>query len=144
MVEIEPERLISYVQLVDVQHLPRLLDICRKFSLVEAEASILERQGEITAAYDLLLARLQGSIQELFIRAESWPNFQAASQSVIDFCQRQAGSLTEKERERVWLTLLDELLVPQRNVKNNPDSSTILSGTILIFFSNFFFYFLTY
>lgn len=128
MAELEPERLPSYVQLVDVQHLPHLLDICRKFSIVEAEAAILERQGEITASYDLLLGRLQSAIQQLFVRPESWPDFQAASQSVIDFCQRQSSSLTEKEREKVWLTLLDELLVPQRSVKDNPDATAILSG----------------
>ena len=129
MAELEPERLPSYVQLVDLPHLPRLLDICRKFSVVEAEAAILERQGEITAAYDLLLGQLQGSIKQLFIQAEDWNDFEVASQTVIDFCQRQATSLTEKEREKIWLTLLDELLLPQRNLKENPDATaSIISG----------------
>jgi hypothetical protein len=134
MAELEPERLTSYVQLADIPHLPRLLEICRKFAVVEAEAAILERQGEITAAYDLLLGQLQGSIKQLFVETESWQDFEAASQSVIDFCQRQASSLTEKERERVWLTLLDELLLPQRSLKGNPDASaSIISG-----FGNFY------
>ena len=134
MSEQEPERLSTYVQLVDVQHLPYLLNICRKCSIIEAEAAILERQGDVTAAYDLLLGRLQNSIKELFLRPDSWTNFQAASQSVIDFCQRQASSLTETEREKVWLTLLDELLLPQRNIKNSPDAATIISGFIIVFY----------
>lgn len=128
MAEQEPERLTAYVQLVDVQHFPHLLNICRKFSLIEAEAAILERQGDVTTAYDLLLGRLQDAIKELFVLPNNWSNFQAASQSVIDFCQRQANSLTETEREKVWLTLLDELLLPQRNAKNNPDVTSITSG----------------
>lgn len=129
MAELEPQRLASYVQLVDVIYLSRLLDICRKFSILEAEAAVLERQGEITAAYDLLLGRLQGCIQQLFVKPESWQDFETASQSIIDFCQRQASSLTEQEREKIWLTLLDELLLPQRSLKENPDaSSTIISG----------------
>ena len=138
MAELEPERLTTYVQQVDVPYLPCLLDICRKFSIVEAEAAILERQGEIASAYDLLLRQLQDSIKQLFVQAEGWHDFEAASQSVIDFCQRQAGSLTEKEREKVWLTLLDELLLPQRSLKENPDASaSIISGFgIIIFFSN--------
>lgn len=129
MAELEPQRLASYVQLVDGIHLPCLLEICRKFSVIDAEAAILERQGDVTAAYDLLLGRLQGCIQQLFVQPESWHDFEAASQSVIDFCQRQASSLTEKERERIWLTLLDELLLPQRSLKENPNASaTIISG----------------
>jgi hypothetical protein len=57
----------TYVQQVDVPYLPRLLDIWRKFSIVEAEAVILERQGEITSAYDLLFRRHQDSIKQLFV-----------------------------------------------------------------------------
>ena len=67
MAELEPERLTTYVQQVDVPCLPRLLDIWRKFSIVEAEAVILERQGEITSAYDLLFRRHQDSIKQLFV-----------------------------------------------------------------------------
>ena len=130
MAQLEPERLPTYVQSVDSQHLPLVLEVCRQFSLIEAEAALLERQGETAAAYDLLLDRLKGSISQLFERRDVWNQFQVASQSVFDFCQRQAGRMTEPERERVWLTLLDQLLSPQRAAKSQPDAEAILSGII--------------
>lgn len=129
MAELEPERLESYVESVETRHLPYLLDISRKHSLIKAEAAILERQGDLAAAYDLLLARLRDAIRQLFNQADSWAHFESASQSVIDFCQRQVNTLGEKEREKIWLTLLDELLLPQREMKNTPDASVIISGS---------------
>lgn len=130
MAQLEPERLPIYVQSVDSQHLPLVLEVCRQFSLVEAEAALLERLGDMEAAYDLLLDRLKGSISQLFEQRDVWNQFQVASQSVFDFCQRQAGRMTESERERVWLTLLDQLLSPQRAAKSQPDAEAILSGII--------------
>lgn len=139
MAQLEPGRLASYVQLVDMQHLSYLLVICKRYSCIEAEATILERQGEIMTAYELLLDYLRNIIQKLFVGEESWTTFQGVSQLIIDFCQRQAGSLTEAEREKVWLTLLDELLVPQRNVQNKSNESLILSGKkLMIFYLDFF------
>lgn len=132
MAQLEPARLAIYVQSVDAQHLSNLLDVCREFLLVEAEAALLERQGETGRAYELLLGRLRESVDPLFDpsgeRARSWDLFRSASQSVFDFCQRQAGRMSEEDRERVWLTLLDHLLAPQRTAKEQPDAEFILSG----------------
>lgn len=127
MAQQEPDRLASYVQLVDIRFLDRLLPICRQYGLVEAESSLLERQGEVEAAYQILLTQLSQSIQELFTDQEDercWTRFHSSSQLVLDFCQRQTSSMTEVDRERIWLTLLDQLLAPQRTAK----SSTILAG----------------
>lgn len=128
MAQHEPERLSAYALSTEANNLPLLLNICREFTLVEAEAVILERQGDISAAYDLLLGRLKDSIAPLFIDRTGWDNFHAASQSVFDFCQRQAGRMTEVDRERIWLSLLDQLLAPQQTVKGQPDADFILSG----------------
>jgi hypothetical protein len=126
MAQQEPMRLATYVQQVDARFLDRLLPICRQNNLVEAESSLLERQGEMEAAYELLLNQLSSSIQNLFTCQEdaSWTRFHSASQSVLDFCQRQSATMTEMDRERIWLTLLDHLLAPQRMTK----SSAILAG----------------
>lgn len=128
MAQLEPERMPNLVQNVDGHYLPVIREICRRHSLVDAEASLLERQGDVSAAYELLLAQMQSSIRQLFDHPDCWLDFQRKSQHVIDFCQRQGGAMSETERERIWLTLLDELLSPQKQAKNQPNSSAILSG----------------
>lgn len=133
MADIEPERMSNFVQTVDSQYLPLVRDICHEHSLVDAEAALLERQGDVAAAYELLLAQMQSSIRQLFERADSWADFQQQSQRVIDFCLRQGGAMSESEREKIWLTLLDELLSPQKLARNQPDTSVIMSGNTCIF-----------
>ena len=142
MAEIEPERVASYIRMMESPDLPQLLEICRRFGLSEASSHILERQGNLTEAYDLLLDNLKQQISHLFktssdLQSHVWKAFQAASQSVIDFCQRQSSSMSEADRERVWLALLDELLLPQRTAKNSTGEqsagvASILSGNKLI------------
>ena len=118
MAQFEPQRVPSYVQTVEPDYMKNLLVICRKFSLIEASSFLLERQGDVSAAYDLLLHQLQDNIGQLFefdaqdldSSAKRWARFHTASQSVLDFCHRQSGFMNEQEREKIWLTLLDELL----------------------------------
>ena len=43
---------------------------------------------------------------------DGWLAFQDRSQRLIEFCQRQATTLSEQDRERIWLSLLDQLLTP--------------------------------
>ena len=140
MAQQEPLKLATYVQQVDARFLDRLLPICRQHGLVEAESALLERQGEMKAAYELLLSQLSRSIQELFTCQEEtscWTRFHSASQSVFNFCQRHSASMTEVDRERIWLTLLDHLLAPQRTTK----SSTILAGNFNSFVNSLFMFF---
>jgi len=140
MAQQEPLRLATYVQQVDARFLDRLLPICRQHGLVEAESALLERQGEMEAAYELLLSQLSRSIQELFTCQEEtscWTRFHSASQSVFNFCQRHSALMTEVDRERIWLTLLDHLLAPQRTTK----SSTILAGNFNSFVNSLFIFF---
>jgi len=126
MAQFEPERVASYIDILDSDSFPKLLAICQKYSLSLASSILLERQGNISAAYDLLLENLQDRIRQLFqapeIREDSskkWTLFHSASQSVIDFCQRQSISMIEEDREKIWLTLLDALLQPQRSTREN-------------------------
>ena len=138
MAQFEPERVASYVHMVESDNVPKLLEICQKYSLTEASSVLLERQGNISAAYELLLGNLQDHIRQLFQVPEiqengskNWTRFHSASQSVIDFCQRQSISMTEKDREKIWLTLLDALLQPQRSLRENQPSNIDSILTVL-------------
>ena len=137
MAEFEPGRVALFVDVIGSDsNVSKLLAICEKFSLTEASSLLLERQGNVTAAYDLLLGQLQLRIGHLFetmeegVVGERWTLFHSASQLVIEFCQRHSISMTEDDREKIWLTLLDELLQPQRSVRANQPANihSILTG----------------
>ncbi len=61
--------------------------------------------------------------------------FQDVAEAVIGFCQRQSAALTEEERQRVWLSLLDRLLAPQRAARKSrrdDDDEAVLSGAVAL------------
>ena len=138
MAQFQPERVASYIDMMDGDNIPKLLEICQKYSLAEASSLLLERQGDVPAAYDLLLKNLQDHIRQLFQvpdtqcdGSKNWTLFHSASQSVINLCQRQSISMVEEDRERIWLTLLDALLQPQRSVRENQPSNIDSILTVL-------------
>ena len=63
MAELQPQRVASFLGLLVVQDMDRLLDVCRRFRLGHASSVLLEKLGRLDEAYQVLLDHLKVSTE---------------------------------------------------------------------------------
>lgn len=85
--------------------LEETLQICRRHSVREAVAYLLEKAGDVHGALDILLQLLGERLRAGEAAAE---HLQAA----VQLCQRSSPPLSPAEREALWFPLLELLLGP--------------------------------
>lgn len=106
------------------------LEICHKYSLIEAIGFLLEKDGKILLALDLMmnqfkdkLANVYEEIDNHFLSSSSISSFNSSLQYsqlqalflvMIQFSQRNSPKLTSEDREKLWLPLL-ELTIAAHN-----------------------------
>ncbi|KJE92646.1 Vps8-like protein [Capsaspora owczarzaki ATCC 30864] len=124
--EYAPSQVYAYLRLQDNYRLEECLRMCKKFKITDATAWLLERSGDIVAAFELVLASLKDRIVSLCPPPAVRPvhpeirgaiaRAHAVLLVAIQLCQRNANRINENERDQLWFQMLDTVMEPQRQL----------------------------
>lgn len=127
MCKYQPDLVHSYLRNTENYRLEETLAIVRQFNNTYATAYLLEKAGDISGAFQLLLEILKVKVKtlcDIFEKHEIPPsneirkltaNVEAVLLGVIiPLCQRNSGRLEEADREALWFPLLETVMAPQR------------------------------
>ena len=117
MLQLDPGMVAGYLRSrPDCCSASDLLKLARQYKVKEVEVLLLEREGRVKEAFDLLTSGLQHQVESLANEAESplqWTSLNTALIVAVTFCQRVSPTLTKVEdREALWLPLLDIVSKP--------------------------------
>ncbi|XP_052234778.1 vacuolar protein sorting-associated protein 8 homolog isoform X2 [Dreissena polymorpha] len=133
-----PADVYTFIKVNDGYRLEQTLDICRKHSLSEATAYLLEKAGDVQGAFGIYLQTLSGKLKKLTenLLGSSKEGKDAGGQFgeveavllvIVQLCQRNSNKMDEPSREALWFPLLDALMFPQRRIKDI-DNKDILTA----------------
>ena len=119
MCEFEPRRVAAYLK-SKTSHFrnPKVLKVCQKFKLVDAQAFVLEEEGRVDEAFQLMKSDLDEKIRSVLADNPSpesselaWTHLNASVLLIIQFCQRVSSRSTDaRKHEKLWFGLLDALV----------------------------------
>eukprot|EP00092_Neocalanus_flemingeri_P016376 GFUD01017725.1.p1 GENE.GFUD01017725.1~~GFUD01017725.1.p1 ORF type:complete len:1407 (-),score=439.03 GFUD01017725.1:187-4407(-) len=121
MCQLEPHQVASYLKSKDNYSTSRALELCTEFNILDGQVYLLEREGRIMEAFNLLKTGLEGKISGLLSHLENspeatsslkWTSLNTNLIVVVTFCQRVSPSFPLNEREALWCPLLDLLVAP--------------------------------
>ena len=138
MCRFDSQRVYMYLRENDNYRLEQSLAIVRKMKIVDATAYLLERTGDVKAAFKLLLDNLKDKVAD-FSHAfaededplsskdgrEKRRALKNALNFIIHLCQRNSSRLEAEEREDLWFPLLETTMAPQRRAKDVTSSHFI-------------------
>ena len=138
MCRFDPKNVYMYLRETDNYRLEQSLAIVRKMKVVDATAYLLERTGDVKAAFRLLLDNLKEKVAD-FSQAfaegedplsskdgrEKRRALKNALNFIIHLCQRNSSRLEAEEREGLWFPLLETIMAPQRRAKDVTSSHFI-------------------
>ena len=138
MCRYDPQNVYMYLRETDNYRLEQSLAIVRKMKIVDATAYLLERTGDIKAAFKLLLDNLKekvGDFSQAFAEDEDPLSSKEGREKrralknalnfIIQLCQRNSSRLEAEERESLWFPLLETIMAPQRRAKDVTSSHFI-------------------
>eukprot|EP00053_Salpingoeca_punica_P019812 m.202930 g.202930 ORF g.202930 m.202930 type:complete len:1369 (+) comp17729_c0_seq1:162-4268(+) len=124
-----------YVHLRNVAEyrIDECLEICQRYRISDATCWLLERKGRIREALALLLAGLKTKLAQLNTAFEQFEKQGKAGDTderavalagirdllavSIQMCLRVSPHMEEADVKDIWFSLLDEVVVPQREMK---------------------------
>ncbi|XP_014675818.1 PREDICTED: vacuolar protein sorting-associated protein 8 homolog isoform X2 [Priapulus caudatus] len=133
MCKYSPGDVCSYIKSSEGFTIENTLKIVQRHQIMDAAAYLLEKSGDVQAAFNMLLKNLQDKVDALskVLLSEhesqttdvsvSWTGLQVALLVVIQLCQRTSGKMEEVQRQALWFPILDTMMIPQRHLKNQVD-----------------------
>jgi len=133
----EPDKLLNFLKtsLTDYSYrIEECLRICRERQVWDAAAYLLEKSGQIEAAFSLNLEKLTSLIRDqqkrLLNMSEielniSKSNIDAMLIKIIQLCQRNSQSLNDSVKEKVWFSLFDEIMRPIHSLNLNDSNRDV-------------------
>ncbi|XP_046860227.1 vacuolar protein sorting-associated protein 8 homolog [Xenia sp. Carnegie-2017] len=126
MCEFEASAVYRYLLSGSNYRLQETLEIVKRYEVTDATAYLLERSGDIQAAFSLLLQALEKRVVALDrgftnrVSARELSNLLTTCKTtlvvVIQLCQRNSRKMNETERENLWFPLLEAVMSPQRRL----------------------------
>jgi len=120
MCEFEPRRVAAYLK-SKTSHFrnQKVLKVCQKFKLVDAQAFVLEEEDRVDEAFQLMKSDLDEKIRSVLTNNNpspesselAWTHLNASVLLIIQFCQRVSSKSTDaRKHEKLWFGLLDALV----------------------------------
>lgn len=125
----EPDKILSVftMTLSDYAYsIDECLRICRKRKVWDGAAYLLEKSGQIKAAFDLKSEKLCGLIRDLETRLIDMTDGEIVTNRekidgtlvlIVQLCQRNSQALNETVKEQVWFSLFDEVMRPIQKIQ---------------------------
>ncbi|XP_059473885.1 vacuolar protein sorting-associated protein 8 homolog [Neocloeon triangulifer] len=112
MCQLRPSEVAAFVRANNECRLEQALQAVREFGQVEAEAHLLERTGDVAAAFGLLRNQLELQLTKALQEGgdAAWGVAQARLLLVVQLGQRGFALLDEGAREALWFPLLRLLM----------------------------------
>ena len=135
----EPHKVVELLktQLSDYSYrIEECLRFCRERKCWDGAAYLLEKSGQIEAAFSLYLEKLRSLIKELQNRLElykpsemdvSKSNINAQLVNIVGLCQRNSCALNDNLKEKIWFALFDEIMQPIRGLFIDPSIEALLN-----------------
>ena len=115
MCQLDSKSLSSFLRSKSGYYRPEAaLRLAAKYGIKDAQAYLLEQDGRIKDAFDLMKAEVKEQVgQALKEPGEplSWSRLNATVVLVIQLCQRCSQIISEKDRDQLWFDLMDALAV---------------------------------
>eukprot|EP00794_Sanderia_malayensis_P015740 gene15740-17326_t len=131
MCRYDPGDVYLYLRGTDNYRLEQSLAIVQRMKIVDANAFLLEKTGDVQGAFKLLLDNLKAkaaAFSQSFAEGddpmssregrEKRRALKNALNAVIQLCQRNSSRLDNEDREALWFPLLESVMAPQRRVKD--------------------------
>lgn len=135
----EPEKLLYELRTTLSEYSYRIdecLRICRQRKHWDGAAYLLEKSGQIEAAFMLYLEKLTSYIKELQKSLETMSErdlnilksrIDAMLIMIVQLCQRNNCSVDEPVKEKIWFSLFDEIMKPIRSLFIHPSIEALLN-----------------
>ena len=120
MCEFEPDQVLQHLSSDDNHEhydVSEALQLCSDHDLIEAKVYLLERQGKVSEAYQLLMSSIKPKLRSI-----NSDNIGALSQNVtnvIELLQRSSSKVSAEEREDMWCSLLQASVSPLSRLGEN-------------------------
>ncbi|KAJ8019457.1 Vacuolar protein sorting-associated protein 8-like [Holothuria leucospilota] len=124
------EMVLNFIMTSEGYKLEEALQIVRSYKLSDATAFLLEKAGDIHGAFGILqeslLTKIKALMEVVEIGVDNYDqndanlalaNIQAILMVIVQLCQRNTGSMDEKQRETLWFSLLDTIMTSQKRLK---------------------------
>ena len=120
----EPDKILHVLRtsLSDYSYrVEECLRICRERKNWEGAAYLLEKSGQIEAAYDIKAEKLNTLIQQLLVKLADCDeneldaiksNIDANLVMIVQLCQRNSRTLSDSTKEKLWFTLFEKVMGP--------------------------------
>ncbi len=125
----EPDKILSVLTMTLSDYaysIEECLRICRKRKIWEGCAYLLEKSGQIEAAFSLKSERLVMLVKELESSLVGLNGSELASLkksidsslvTIVELCQRNSQALDESVKEKIWFSLFDEVMRPIQTIE---------------------------
>jgi hypothetical protein len=135
----EPEKLLYELKSSLSEYSFRIdecLRICRERKHWDGAAYLLEKSGQIEAAFTLYLEKMTALIKDLQKNLETLSerelnilksNVDALLIMIIQLCQRNNCALSDAAKEKIWFSLFEEIMKPIRSLFIHPSIEALLN-----------------
>ena len=125
MCEFEPDQVLDHLSSADnhdnhdnhdTYDVSEALQLCSDHGLLEAKVYLLEREGKVSEAFQLLMSSLKPKLQSINI-----DNIEDLNQNVtkvIELSQRASAKVSSEEREDMWCSLLQASVTPLSQLRD--------------------------
>ena len=108
-----------------------VLALCRKHNLTDAEAYLLEQEGRIVEAFDVIKANMDNKLSEIVSNLTNNGHTEAIDLSLawsyvntmvillIQLCQKHCSKKVDNassDKDKIWFALLESIIKPQREL----------------------------
>ena len=114
MCQLDSKSLSSFLRSKSGYYRPEVaLRLAAKYDIKDAQAYLLEQEGKIKDAFDLMKAEVEDQVEQAMKAPDeplSWSKLNATVVLVIQLCQRCSQIISEDDRDQLWFDLMDALM----------------------------------
>ncbi|XP_002936581.2 vacuolar protein sorting-associated protein 8 homolog isoform X2 [Xenopus tropicalis] len=124
MYQNDPEQVAPLLQILEHYRLEETIQIAQRHNHHETLAYLLEKKGDVEAAFRVMLMRLQERLSNLTSDSVDSPSFKVMPNmkdleetltETILLCERTSDTLNQQQREALWFPLLEAMMSPQKH-----------------------------
>ena len=124
MCKIDSQQVSSHLRSKDTYSSSKAFELCVQYNIIDGKVFLLEKEGKIKEAYEILKSELDLKISILLKQLNEtenklsvqWTSLNTNLVIVITFCQRVSHLIRLSEREELWCSLLELFVTPLKNL----------------------------
>ncbi|KAM4698795.1 vacuolar protein sorting-associated protein 8 homolog [Rhinophrynus dorsalis] len=123
MYQYDPGQVAAVLRILEHYRLEETIQIAQRHNHHETLAYLLERKGDVQAAFRVMLTRLQDRLSSLTRDSvdsadpkelTTLKDVEETLSETISLCERTSHTLNQQQREALWFPLLEAMMSPQK------------------------------